>query len=133
MKTRLQSSGFLLATLLLAACGGDEDKVSTDGPDTRIDSVAGFLAAVCEKAALCQDISATQEEIDACPAEIQQEELSQSQVAELERFTTYAKTQQDCILGCIGQAICSRFGGSLSAISDSDVVEPFCACEQECL
>ena len=91
-----------------------------------------FLARVCELAALCPNISPTQEEIDACPLGIRSA-MSEAQLNELERFTTYTRSQQDCILECIGRAICGRFGGALSNISDSDVLEPFRACEQECL
>lgn len=130
MTREITSSGMLIAALLLAACGDSGDNGT--GPDTRIEDVDGFLAATCEVAALCPGISPTQEEINACPSEIRFE-LSASQLAELERFTTYTKSRQDCILECIGQAICDRFGGGLSSISDSDVVEPFRACEQECL
>jgi len=127
---KIPAGGILLAALLLSACGSDEDNGT--GPNTRIEDVDGFLAATCEEASLCPGVSATQAEINTCPSEIRLE-LSASQLAELERFTTYTKSRQDCILECIGLNICDRFGGGLSSISDSDVVEPFRACEQECL
>ena len=132
MKKMLLSSGMLLASLLLVICGADEDNSTISSPDTKIDDVAGFLAAICEQAALCPDISPTQEEIEACPTDIRSK-LSETQLAELERFTTYTKSQQDCIIECIGRTICDRFGGALSYISDSDVIEPFRKCEVECL
>ena len=125
MRKKLALSGMLIASLLLAACGDSS-------PDTRIDDVDQFLARICEEAGQCPDISPTQEEFAACPLGIRSM-LSEAQLNELERFTTYTKSQQDCILGCFGRAICSRFGGALSSISDSDVLEPFRACEQECL
>jgi hypothetical protein len=125
MRAKLASSGMLIATLLLAACD--------DGsPDVKIEDVDVFLARICELGAQCPDISATQEELDACPLEIRSK-LSGAGLTELGRFTTYTKSQQDCVLECIGRAICDRFGEALSNMSDSDVLEPFRECEQECL
>ena len=121
--------GLAFATVVvLAACG---DNGGGTDPNTRIQDVDGFLAATCEEAALCPGVSATREEINACPSEIRLE-LNGSQLTELDRFSTYTQAQQDCILECIGENICDRFGGGLSSISDSDVVEPFRACEQGC-
>ena len=125
MRKKLALSMLLVAPLLLAAC-------DVSSPNTRIDDVDGFLARTCELAAPCPGISATQEEIDACPLGIRSQ-LNEAQLNELERFTTYTDSQQSCILECIGSAICGRFGVSLSAISDSDVLEPFGTCEQECM
>lgn len=125
VRENLALSGVLIATFLLAACG------DTSGADTRIENVDAFLARICERAARCPGISATQDDVDACPLGIRTQ-LSQAQLNELERFTTYTERQQDCILECIGNTICGRFGGALSSISDSDVLEPFAACEQQC-
>jgi len=123
MSKNLRLGGILIASLLLATCNGDSED--------RIQDVDVFLARVCELAAQCPGVSATQQEIDACPSGIRSG-LSGGQLAELERFTTYSSSQQDCILACMGGAICGRFGGSLSNISDSDVLEPFTACELQC-
>jgi hypothetical protein len=115
----------LITASLLGACG--------DGStDATIDDVDEFLAEICELAEACPGISSTQQEVDACPLEVRSE-LSQAQLTELERFTTYTDDRQDCILACIGGAICGRFGGSVSNLSDSDVVEPFRGCEQQCM
>jgi hypothetical protein len=111
----------LAVSILALACS---DPSGTDG---RIGTVDGFLAKVCEKAAGCAGISATPGDIADCPLGIRSE-LSQNQLLELEEFTTYTKVQQDHILECIGSAICARFGGSLSSISDSDIMEPYRGC-----
>jgi hypothetical protein len=132
MWMKLALNGMFITTFLLAACGVDEDNGNISSPEVTIEDVTEFLAGVCELAAQCPGISPTPAEIAACPLEIQSE-LHDDQLNELERFTTYTKSQQDCILECIGGAICDRFGVALSAISDSDVLEPFRACEQQCL
>jgi len=120
----------LITTLILLACNGEEN--NSTGPDKKINDVAGFVRAVCEQAASCPGISATQTELNTYVAQIESR-FSTSQIEEMERFITYTKSQQDCILECIGGLICGRFGGSISNMSDSDVIEPFRACEQECL
>jgi hypothetical protein len=43
--------------------------------------------------------------------------------------TTGDKARQDQILQCFDAAICERFGSSLSAISDSDLMETLLGCE----
>ncbi len=125
MSKKLALSGMLITSLLLAACG-------VSSPDAKIDDVDVFLARICGLAASCPDISSTQEEIDACPLEIRSE-VSEAQLNELQRFTNHTESQQNCILECIRGAICDRFGGRISNMSDSDVLEPFIACENECL
>jgi hypothetical protein len=120
------ASGVLLFS---AGCEGDGISGSADA---KIETVDAFLARICDLAAACPHISPTQEEINACPSGIRSE-LGGFEMDELERFTTYTKSQQDCILACIGGEICGRFGVGLSAISDSDVLDPFIECEQECL
>lgn len=120
-------SAMLVGVWSLAACNA----AGPDDTEERIVDVNVFLARVCQLAAACPGSSPTQEELDSCPSEIRSE-LSSTQVAELERFTTYTATRQQCILQCIGGAICDRFGGSILNISDSDVLEPFRACDQQC-
>jgi len=95
-------------------------------PETKITTVDGLLTRACELAADCG--GATQEEIDACPADLLQN-LDADDVAELERFLTFDRAEQDRILECFDGAICDRFGGSLSSISDSDLMEPLRDCE----
>jgi hypothetical protein len=131
-KKRFTWCCIFIAMLILLACSDNEDKGSITGPDDPIQDVAGFVAAVCELAASCPGISATQDDINTYVAQIQ-DRFSQSQIEEMEVFATYTKAQQDCILICIGGRICSRFGGAISSMSDSDVIEPLRACQQECL
>ena len=129
MKTTLATTGLLVTALALAACATDD--AGTVDPDTRITDVDQCLAGICDRAAACPGLASTPAEIAACPAEIRVE-LSPAQLNELERFITYTKARQDCILACIGQTICGRFGGSVLNLSDSDVMEPYRACEQQC-
>ena len=112
----------LTTGLLGSACGNG------NGVDTKGDSVDRLLAKVCEMAAQCPGSSATQSEIDDCPLGIRSQ-LDQSDLAELERFSSYSPARQDKILQCMGVTICDRFGGRLDNISDSDVMEPY----QECV
>jgi len=121
----MRRTALTLVPLLLAGCGDN-------GPGGKFEDVNVLLARVCERAALCPDVSATQAEIDACPGELLSE-LSASQRSALERFLAYTESQQSCILECMGGEICGRFGGSLSNISDSDLIEPYETCEQQCL
>jgi len=111
----------LVVTALVLACS---DPSGTDG---RIATVDGLLARICELASRCAGISATPDDVAACPSGLRSE-LSQDQLQELEGFTSYAKAQQDRILECIGRTICGRFGGGLSSISDSDIMEPYRGC-----
>lgn len=129
MKKEFVSIGMLVATLLLAACSGDS---GINDPDPRIDSVDALLAEICEEAALCPDISPTQQEIDTCPANVRSG-MDAHLLDHLEQVTSYTSTQQVCLLACTGRAICGGFEGSLSALSDADAVEPLMACELECL
>lgn len=111
--------------------GCSDDDKSVTAPEGKIETVAGFVTAVCELAAACPDVSATEQDIKDYVAEIPGR-FSSSQIAHMERFTTYTKAQQDCILECIGGKICGRFQGSLSYMSDSDVIDPLLACEPDC-
>jgi hypothetical protein len=120
----MRPSFFLVVAILVTGCGDG-------GPSGKIEDVDAFLARVCEAAAACPGVSATQEQIEACPAELVSE-WTASQLQEAERITTYTESRQACILDCIGVRICDRFGGGLSNISDSDVLEPFETCEEEC-
>lgn len=124
MRNALVSSGILLV-VLLAGCGDS-------GPDATIDTVDDLLASICGVAGACPGLSPTQAEYDQCPLELRSE-LSPSQLAELEQFLGYTETQQTCALECMGVEICDRFGGGLSSISDSDVIEPYRSCVQQCL
>jgi hypothetical protein len=118
-------AGVLIAAVILTNCR------DTSSPETRIATVDGFLARVCQLAGQCPGISATQTEVQACPGRIRAQ-LSQNQLTALERFTTYTEVRQACILDCMRTSICTRFGGSIDNISDSDVVDPFRSCEQSC-
>jgi hypothetical protein len=111
----------LVVTALVLACS------DPSGTDARIATVDGFLARICELAARCAGISATPADVAACPAGLRSK-LSQGQLQELEGFTSYARAQQDRILECMGRTICGRFGGGLSSISDSDILEPYRGC-----
>lgn len=125
MKTTLRLAGFLAGAIALASCG--------DGsPEARVDDVDQLLARICGVAAECPGLSPTEGEIAQCPLELRSE-LSASQLTELQRFLGYTGAQQTCILSCIGGRICDRFGGGLNSISDSDVIEPYRACETQCL
>jgi len=95
------------------------------GPESKITTVNALLERVCELAADC--VSATNEEIAACPADLLQE-LDEDDLAQLEPFFQLDKEEQDEILECFDEAICGRFGGSLSAMSDSDLMEPLSDC-----
>ena len=90
-----------------------------------------LLVEVCQIASECPEIEATPEEIAACPAGII-EELNEDQLSEISRFSDYSIAVKECILNCIGDVICGRFGCCLSAISDSDVMEPYGDCQIEC-
>lgn len=111
----------VLTAFVLAACGDD-----APAPGVKIGTVDELLARVCQLAADC--VSATQEDVAACPADLFHE-LDAEDLAELERFTTRDKATQDRILQCLDAAICERFGGALSAISDSDLMETLRDCE----
>jgi len=113
----------------LCGCGADNDNSTPVQPEVKIKTVDELLARVCELAADC--VSATPDEIVACPADLRQE-LDESDLSELQRFTTLAKSEQDRILACFDAGICGRFGGSLGAISDADLMEPLLACWQSC-
>jgi hypothetical protein len=95
-------------------------------PGVKITSVDQLLLRACELASDC--VSATPEQIAACPADLRLE-LMPDDIAELERFTTLDKATQDRILECFDAAICGRFGGNLANISDADLMEPLGSCE----
>ena len=111
----------LAITVLVLACS------DPTGTAQKIETVDGLLARICELAAQCAGISATAADVAACPAGTRAK-LSQNQLQELGGFTSYTKAQQDTVLQCIGMAICGRFGGGLSSMSDSDLMEPYRAC-----
>jgi hypothetical protein len=111
----------ILIAVLLTACD------NASGPDAKIETVDMLLAKICELAAECPGISSSADEVDDCPLGIRSE-LSQSQLTELERFSTYSKAEQDRVLQCIGTAICGRFAGSVANVSDSDLMEPYADC-----
>jgi hypothetical protein len=111
----------------LPACDSDD----ATKPEEPITDVTTMLASVCELAALCPDITVTDEDLAACPANLLSK-LSQNQLAAVTQFTTYDKARQDCILECMGINICDRFGVGLPSISDADLVETYVACEAEC-
>jgi len=115
----------LAATVLMAA---GRDTTTSGGQITTVD---GFLERVCQAAARCPGVSATQSQVEMCPARIRAK-LSENQLATLERSTTKSETQQTCILECMRTTMCSRFGESIDNISDSDVVESFISCERHC-
>jgi hypothetical protein len=114
--------GAAVAVLAVTACGEDEG----NAPETKITTVDELLARTCELAADC--VSAPQDEIEACPGHLRQE-LDADDLAELGRFTTLDKSEQDRILECFDASICGRFGGSLLFMSDSDLMEPLRNCE----
>ena len=116
-------SAWLTYLAVLAACSATEPKAP--------DPVDDLLAKVCNAAAQCPGVSATAAEIAACPADLRSK-LSESQIVELGSFANYAASKQTCVLDCIGTAICGRFGGGLSSISDADVLEPFQTCSASC-
>jgi Na+-translocating ferredoxin:NAD+ oxidoreductase RnfC subunit len=111
-------------SLVLVAC--DDDPVATPS-EQRITTVDELLARACELAADCVD--ATQEQIDACPANLGPK-LDAQDIAVLEQFTTLDKSRQDEILDCFDSKICGRFGGALTSISDSDLMEPLVDCQR---
>ena len=111
----------ILIAVVLPACG------NTSGIDAKIQTVDMLLAKVCELAAACPGVAATPAEVDDCPLGIRSQ-LDQSDLNELQQFTTYGKVQQDKIIQCMGTSICARFGGRLANISDSDVMEPYRDC-----
>jgi hypothetical protein len=111
-----------LIAIALTACGNDDKPT---GPEPKITTVDALLARTCELAADC--VSATQEEIAACPAHLRQE-LDEDDLALLEHFTQLDKATQDSILQCFDAAICGRFGGHLSSMSDNDLMEPLRDC-----
>src|SRR5213082_1901487 len=116
-------SAWLTYLAVLAACSASEPKAP--------DPVDDLLAMVCSAAAQCPGVSGTAAEIAACPADLRSK-LSESQIAELGSFASYAASKQTCVRDCIGTAICGRFGGGLSSISDADVLEPFQTCSASC-
>jgi hypothetical protein len=116
LRTAVLAAG---AVFVLTAC---EDSSS---PPAKIETVDELLARACELAADC--VSATQEDIDACPADLRQA-LNADDLAELEAFTALDKEEQDRILECFDAEICDRFGVSLFSISDSDLMEPLRDC-----
>ncbi len=116
-------SAWLTYLAVLAACSATEPKAP--------DPVDDLLGKVCNAAAQCPGVSATAAEIAACPANLRSK-LGESQIAELGSFAHYAASKQTCVLDCIGTAICGRFGGGLSSISDADVLEPFQTCSASC-
>lgn len=118
MNRTLTSTAILVATL---ACG------DPSSADVRIETVDMLLARVCQLAAACPGVSATQQELDDCPLGIRSQ-LGPSEIAELEQFITLSAAQQGAVLECIGTAICGRFGGGLGSISDSDMMEPYRQC-----
>ena len=121
----------VLLSVGYAGCGGDETNGPISDPDLKIDDVEEFLTVICEQAATCPDISPRADEIDACPSGILSQ-LSEAQVSEVEQFTTYAESRQNCVLECISGLVCGRFGRALSNISDADAIEPLVECSWEC-
>ena len=113
----------LLGILVVAACNGSEPKVT--------DPVDDVLAQACSAAAQCPGITATPAQIAACPAEIKAS-LGPTDLATLAAWAGYTSAEKTCVMTCVGGAICGRFGGSLSNISDSDVLEPFQTCSVSC-
>ena len=112
----------LMATIL-AACSSESNTIA---PTAKIATVDELLARACELAADC--VSATPQDIADCPGDLLPM-LSVSQIAELEAFVALDKIQQDSILACFDTSICGRFGGSLSNMSDADLVEPLRNCQ----
>ncbi len=112
--------------VVFTGCGDEDGNGMLVEPVSKIMTVDELLARVCELAADCVD--ATEAEISACPADLLQK-LDADEIAELERFTTLDKSEQDRILECFDAAICGRFGGDLGNMSDSDLMEPLRACE----
>ena len=121
MKRILALPAILAASLLGLACG------DPSGTDLHIETVDVLLARVCQLAAECPGVSATPQDLDDCPLRIRAQ-LGPSEIAELEQFITLSTAQQRTVLGCIGTAICGRFGGGLGSISDSDMMEPYRQC-----
>jgi hypothetical protein len=112
----------LVAALLGSASCGDPS-----GTDARIESVDMLLAQVCQLAADCPGVSATPQDLQDCPLGIRSQ-LGPAEIAELEQFITLSTARQHTVLECVGRAICSRFGGGLGSISDSDLMEPYREC-----
>jgi hypothetical protein len=114
--------GVLVAfALFLPACG------DSTGADARIETVDQLLGRVCELAADCPGVSATDQDIADCPLGIESQ-LGSPEIAELEQFLALSTVAQGTVLDCIGTAICGRFGGGLGSISDSDMMEPYREC-----
>ena len=108
---------------LIAACSDDDSP--TQEP-TSITTMDDLLARVCELGGECGGSS--QADIEQCPANLLTK-LGASDLAELEDFLGLSKSEQDRILDCFAEAVCGRFGGSVLNMSDSDLMEPFRACE----
>jgi hypothetical protein len=111
----------VLFALLLPAC------TDPSGTDARIATVDQLLDRVCHLATDCPGVSATAQDLEDCPLGIKSQ-LGQSEIAELQAFIALSSVKQDAVLDCIGTAICSRFGGGLGSISDSDMMEPYREC-----
>lgn len=109
--------------MLVSACSDDESPQQVVGPLTTVDD---FLARVCDLGGDCGGSSAS--DIAQCPADLLTE-LDEDDIAELEAFLLLDKAEQDRILNCFAEAVCSRFGGSVLNMSDSDLMEPLRACQ----
>ena len=122
MHRKLTLTATLVAALLGPAACGDPSSA-----DARIESVDMLLAQVCQLAANCPGVSATPQDLQDCPLGIRSQ-LGPSEIDELEQFISLSTARQHTVLECIGTAICSRFGGGLGSISDSDMMEPYREC-----
>jgi hypothetical protein len=113
---------------LLVFVGGcsDDDEGSPAGTSGKIETTDDLLARTCELGGDCNDGS-TAEEIGLCPGELLAE-LSVNDMAFLETVLELEADQQAAVLECFGQNVCSRFGGSVLSMSDSDLTETLAAC-----
>lgn len=109
--------------VVLVALTGCEDSAA---PAARLSTVEGVLERACVLASDC--VPSSQQDIDACPAGMLSK-LDGNDIAELERFTSLDRDNQERILGCFDAVICGRFGVRLSAMSDSDLMEPLVDCQ----
>jgi hypothetical protein len=106
---------------LAAACSDDDSPTGTGSALTSDD----MLVEACERAGECN--ASTPDDIALCPANVLPE-LGEDDIAYLDGLARLDATQRDAVFDCFATEVCTRFGGSVLNMSDSDLMETLALC-----
>ena len=118
-----------LSFALFTSCGDDNESTSKDPKAVeKITTETDFFAEVCRIGEKCPDL--TQEAtIDECVQSVS-DEIAVNDGDEIATFIATDGDRQQTVLECIETKLCDRFGTTITAISDSDVLEPLEECSE---